>query len=434
LKKKSETGGIYDFYFHVLEELGIRKRILERAGGEFGEVLDEFLSFTREYEKDKNSDFVMFLDYVMNNENKIKKDFNSRELNQVRIMTRHSSKGLQAPIVFICDANRAIEKRESKEILFWHGDDNFEFPLLNRKSGSGIVQNFMDIHKEKQEEEKFRLFYVSLTRAENELYICGVRGRDGEKPAENYKSFYDIALDTIKSLGAAEVSSDFSGDLKKYVLGAEERSDTLVKKEDFSEKRDYTDRLKELKNIDVGDCKMEIFNPSQFFKHNDRDRMFSGANINITKGLAAHKLLEILPTVEKEKWEQIADIYLNNMFNELTTDDRIRIKEQTTKILSSEEYSVFFGANSKAEVAVVGEVDSMNISGQIDRLVELEDRIIILDYKNTRKNYSGWEELPKAYVKQLELYKKILSNHYGKKKIECYILLTGFFRLMDVPV
>jgi ATP-dependent helicase/nuclease subunit A len=434
LKKESNVLGIYDFFFRALEELGIRKSILERAGEEFGEVLNEFLSFVREYEKNKNSDFVMFLNYVLNSENKIKKDFNSRELNQVRIMTRHSSKGLQAPIVFICDANRPIEKRESEEILFWHSDGDFEFPLLNRKSGSDAAQNFMKIHREKQGEERFRLFYVSMTRAENELYICGVKGNDGEKKSEEYKNFYEIAIDALKSLGAEEAPFDFNGDQIKYVFGSDEKYDKLSKTEDSSEKIDYARRLDELKNIDAGNCKMEIFNPSQFFKHNDRDRMFSGTNINITMGLAAHKLLEILPAVEKEKRGQIGDIYLNNMFGELTPDERAKIKEQTAKILNSEEYSIFFGPNSRAEAAVVGEADGMSISGQIDRLVELEDRVIVLDYKNTRKNYGGWEELPKTYIKQLELYKKILRGHYGEKKIECYILLTGFFKLLSVPI
>jgi ATP-dependent exoDNAse (exonuclease V) beta subunit len=226
---------------------------------------------------------------------------------------------------------------------------------------------------------------------------------------------------------------EYDTKLSKYRLGnveQGEKSENIAEK--IEEKTNYSERVKELKNMSVFVPKREIYNPSQFFKHNDRDRMFETANINITKGLAVHKLLEILPSAPKENRNGIADIYLKNVFTTLDTESKNEVKEQIIKILDNEEYSQFFGSNSRAETAVVGEVDGMNISGQIDRLADLGDRIVILEYKNTRKNYGSRDELPASYLKQLELYGKLVQKYYGDKAVEGYILLTGFLRLVRV--
>jgi ATP-dependent helicase/nuclease subunit A len=411
---------------------------VERAGGEYLDIINEFYSFVGEYEKVENSDFVTFLNYALNNKNEIKKDFNSTKLNQVRIITWHGSKGLQAPIVFICDANKNIVATNIEKNLFWREDDDVSFPFLKRRSKSDILKNFMNDGKAILEEEKFRLFYVAMTRAENELYICGIkRGREKkekkEEEDEKYKSFYDLALDTMKDMEGRSYNLEFANKSIKYYIGAEEAGDDLdVEKKTAEETKDYSEFVSNLENISVSSAKREIYNPSQFFKHNDRDRIFEGVNADVMRGLAVHKLLEVLPSVERENREEIGNMYLNNMFGSLEEEDKNIIRERVEKILNSGEYSQFFGCNSRAEVSVVGEVEGMNISGQIDRLVELDDKIVVLDYKNTRRDYVNRDELPREYVKQLELYKKLVEQHYGSKAVECYILTTGFLRLIRV--
>jgi ATP-dependent helicase/nuclease subunit A len=433
--KKSNELCIYDFCFFLLEDLGIKRKIMERTGDKHIEIIGEFYSFIKKYESEENSDLLAFLGYVFNNENQIKKDFNSTKLNQVRIITEHSAKGLQAPIVFICDSSDNInEKKDSEDNIFWHEGEEFNFPFFKKYNKSSILNGMIERNKFLLEEEKFRLFYVAITRAENELYICGIDRKKqtniakDEDDAKKKHNFYDIALEALKKMGCKTGAFDFDADLKKYYIGAEEKSDVLEDITETESAGDHVEFLNSIKNIDIVEKKMEVFNPSQFFKHNDRDKALEGVNINIIKGLAAHKLLETLPAVTEENREEVSDIYLNNMFDSLDKGDKAIIKQQVNRVL--EEYHVFFGANSRAEVAVVGEVDGLNIYGQIDRLVELDDRIVLLDYKNTRKDYLTKEDLPKNYIKQLELYKKLVEQHYKGKTVECYILLTSFLRLI----
>jgi ATP-dependent helicase/nuclease subunit A len=432
--KKADELCIYDFCFYVLENLGIKKLITGRSGERHAKIIDDFYSFVKKYENEESSDLMMFLDYVLNNKNLVKKDFNSTKLDQIRIMTEHGAKGLQSPIVFICDSGDNINEKNNEDgNIFWYEGEEFNFPFFKKHNKSNILKDMTEKNKILQEEEKYRLFYVAITRAENELYICGIdRKRQNAKDEDKKNNFYDIALETLANMKCESKVFDFDNSLKKYCIGNEEGSDDLKIGEKNTEKEDYAEFIDRIKNVNISNEKMEIFNPSQFFKHNDRDKIFDGVNVNIIRGLAAHKLLEVLPTTPKENREDVSNIYLNNLFKSLTEQDKITIKQRVEKILNDEKYSVFFDANSKAEVSVVGEVDGVNMSGQIDRLIELDDKVIILDYKNTRKDYDGRDNVPENYIKQLELYKKIVEKHYKDKTVECYILLTSFLKLIKV--
>ena len=154
-------------------------------------------------------------------------------------------------------------------------------------------------------------------------------------------------------------------------------------------------------------------------------------NIAIVKGNAVHKLLEILPSANVEDRNEIADIYLNNSFFILSNEDKKIIKEKVFNILNNPEYATFFDKNSKSEVDIIGNLDGKNTPKRIDRLVIKEDKIIIIDYKNTMYDYDE-KTLPIEYKQQLSGYKTLIEQIYKNKKVECYILLTSFIKLIKV--
>ena len=92
---------------------------------------------------------------------------------------------------------------------------------------------------------------------------------------------------------------------------------------------------------------------------------------------------------------------------------------------------LLFDKNSKAEVPVFGKIGDDIISGQIDRLSIVDDVVYLVDYKNTNvlPKY-----VPQKYVKQLELYKKVLEKIYLDKIIKTYILWTSFGKIEEVEV
>ena len=144
---------------------------------------------------------------------------------------------------------------------------------------------------------------------------------------------------------------------------------------------------------------------------------------NIKKGKLVHKLLEILPQAKEEDRVKIADFYLKK------SQFKDEIKKIVFDILNNKEFQYLFEKNSKAEVAVFGKVGNDIISGQIDRLTITDDKIFIIDYKNTNNLPI---KVPEKYKKQLELYKILLEKIYYGKVIECYILWTAFGKIEKV--
>lgn len=94
-----------------------------------------------------------------------------------KLLTVHGSKGLEFPVVFLCDLEESVfpsyKIRKSQRIRTWA--DLFKKIFLKRKK-DGIECDF--------DEEK-RLFYVGVTRAERFLYLLNVR----EKSMYGRKTF-----------------------------------------------------------------------------------------------------------------------------------------------------------------------------------------------------------------------------------------------------
>lgn len=438
--EKSQNLSVYNLCFYLLENCKIRTKILSRYGYEANIILDNFLDFVIKYEEDNFSNLVSFVSFVNDNENKIKKDLNNNT-NQVRIMTVHASKGMQSPIVFLANANAKID--ENKDTLFWC--DNL--PIYKTGAKMDVIKDIKDKNGFILHGEYFRLFYVATTRTENELYICGLGNTKGDSGNEEIKkdkeekqqTWYDLSKLALDKLGAKAKIFELDPDCgsNKLVYGEENFVDIITSNSNDSndnKKSESIDNIIEnikVYNTDNTQIKKTI-SPSQFYNHIDRDDRYDKINLAITRGNAIHKLLEILPNSKKTDAEKIADIYLNNYFYNLDKDSKCQIKKTVLDVLNNDKFKQFFTENSKSEVAIVGSVDDYDVSGQIDRLVEYDDRILILDYKNTSKNYKNVEELPQEYIKQLELYKKLIEKIYKDRTVECYVLITSYSNLIKV--
>ena len=94
----------YEFFSELLEKDGqrMRKRILERLGPEAAESIDEFLDSALAYDRESAPSLQGFADWLRLSDVEIKRDM-EQDRDEVRIMTVHGAKGLQAPIVFLPD-------------------------------------------------------------------------------------------------------------------------------------------------------------------------------------------------------------------------------------------------------------------------------------------------------------------------------------------
>ncbi len=94
----------YEFFSELLgaESQRLRKAMLTRLGPEAAEAIDEFLDLALAYDRDAAPSLQGFVNQLRAGDVEIKRDM-EQERDEVRIMTVHGAKGLQAPIVFLPD-------------------------------------------------------------------------------------------------------------------------------------------------------------------------------------------------------------------------------------------------------------------------------------------------------------------------------------------
>jgi ATP-dependent helicase/nuclease subunit A len=101
----------------------------------------------------------------------------------VRILTIHSAKGLEAPIVVLVDANHNEPARDDCGILCdWPQDASAptHFSCFGRKTERGAARDALFAAEEAfKEQEDWNLLYVAATRAKEMLIVSGVAGARG---------------------------------------------------------------------------------------------------------------------------------------------------------------------------------------------------------------------------------------------------------------
>src|SRR5205807_10377107 len=103
----------------------------------------------------------------------------------------------------------------------------------------------------------------------------------------------------------------------------------------------------------------------------------------------------------------------------LTAEEQDEIRRETLAILDHPDFAALFGPGSQAEVPLVGLVGGHALSGQIDRLVVAEDRVLIVDYKTLRPPPTVEQEVAPIYLRQLAIYRAALARIYPGRAIRC---------------
>ena len=162
-----------------------------------GRSLDEFVTYVRQRRDDLSArEGQAVLD----------------ESDVVRVMTIHSAKGLQFPIVFVPEAH--LTPREDYTPVRWRTDDGISVTLAREIEGGGsrrrpgFYEYLLKRDLEEDTAEHKRLFYVAATRAADALYISG----DDSAGEENWISYAKSALGSNPPDGV-EVRSATPADL-----------------------------------------------------------------------------------------------------------------------------------------------------------------------------------------------------------------------------
>ena len=171
----------YEFFLELLGESGqaMRKRMLTRLGPEAAESLDEFLDLALGFDREAPPSLQGFVNAMRSTDVEIKRDMEQKR-DEVRIMTVHGAKGLQAPIVFLPDTcMRPRPQGASIHLLARHGVPPEEVGHIVWPAGGNAlthIEEAKDLARKAELEEYHRLLYVAMTRARDRLYVCGWQG------------------------------------------------------------------------------------------------------------------------------------------------------------------------------------------------------------------------------------------------------------------
>lgn len=165
--EKRDTWQPSELVLDVLENTSMRHAIQERLGGHALETLETFLYTLQAYEATHVATFQGFLTWFKDQDIIVKRDVAQNPRSEVRLMTVHSAKGLQAPIVILPDTLWVSKKPP----LYF--EDNGYLILRGDKECHSYLKTQDIQQKEMIQQEYERLLYVALTRAENHLIIGG---------------------------------------------------------------------------------------------------------------------------------------------------------------------------------------------------------------------------------------------------------------------
>src|SRR5262249_8730002 len=187
----------YELYAEILGARGGRNMLLERLGVEAEDPVEEFLALALAYEREHVPSLQGFLRWLAASDTEVKRDFGARRRDEVRILTVHGAKGLEAPVVFLPDT---MQLPNLPDTLLWTEREELPLWCPRRDLSVPLYATERRALRARQLQEYRRLLYVALSRAQDRLYICGWQTR--EAPKED--SWYALCR-----AGLAEIATPF---------------------------------------------------------------------------------------------------------------------------------------------------------------------------------------------------------------------------------
>jgi ATP-dependent helicase/nuclease subunit A len=404
----------FEFYAHALVRLGKRQALLARLGTEAADAIEEFLSLSLSYEKDRTPSLEGFLDWIGRGGNEVKRDM-ERGRDEVRVMTVHGAKGLEADIVILPDTTGLPEMPWVKGHLL-HTDDGVLFPASGADEPEAVAAA-----KEKMKDEMLaehrRLLYVALTRARERLYVCGFQNKIGPRDG----TWYRLAQQAAEALGVplAHVEGHGFGHL------SEEKPEVQT----VAAAKIVAPPAWAMRPAPRVNLRPRLIRPSDALDGSEppslsplrSDRRFHRGNI-------VHALLARLPDLPQEKRRDGALSYARAQgFGEALVDEIFAVLEHP-------DFAAAFAPGSRAEAGFLAALpelgDGSQASGRIDRLAVTDSEVLILDFKTNRPPPADENQVPPIYLAQMALYRAAAARLFPGRRIVCGLLFTDGPRLI----
>jgi ATP-dependent helicase/nuclease subunit A len=419
----------YQFIEELLSgPLDGRAKLLRRLGAEARDPIEELLNAALTFEQTTTPSLQRFLDWFDRGDVDVVRD-PSAPLDAVRVMTVHGAKGLQAPLVILADAT--VDPAQSpRSILRWTPNDiAHPLPIVRPRTEErgGPLDGLLEATEQREREEHWRLFYVAATRAEERLVIAGALGsRSGGIPPE--ASWYAAAARGLDALGVPNEGGErrFAGE--GPIAPARPRGPKVaapveaiplpawVKTDPPVEQRPP----RPLSPSSLGDDAVSDPPPS------------AAMRAAAERGSLLHGLFERLPALAAERRVEAAHRWLAQQ-GVVDADQGADLAAAALTVIDDPRLAPVFGADALAEAPVAAVVDGVVVSGTVDRLLVLPDRVLVADFKTARRPPATLDEVPVYHLRQMAAYAAALAAIFPGRAIAATLVYTAGPTLFELP-
>lgn len=426
LKAMSANGTIASMVDFVWNDWGYRYLLVTRKSSQsFMEHFESFWTLARtfDYSGRSLSDFMSYCRPLLGENSRIR-DFEILRENTfgVQMMTVHKSKGLEFPIVILCDAASGKGGRHDSNLFIC--DDGLPIPNhMENSSTRNFFQKYSkDLENQMENAESKRILYVALTRAETHLVVTG-----SMKARKVGGSFLEMALGNLEDIEEGPVAGSahaFKYNIPDFDIASTflrlsdidaalvAKASALYERQENASYVNFPNRIGVTKLLGEGQDAGSLTVLPVF----GSDEIVQSHQIVTGFGTFCHSLMEAsvsrgaVPSEEDSMEILIRTAGLDGLssaeMKQLCLDGRAF----ASMFLSSDFYRNVVCSASDVQLEkrfFMGcEVEGRNVAveGVIDLLLKTKDAIIVVDYKTDRFLN------PERHRQQLELYREAVRR------------------------
>jgi ATP-dependent helicase/nuclease subunit A len=432
----------FGFYAELLGAGRGRQAFLARLGPEANDALDEFLNLALAYEIRETPSLQGFVAWLRTASAEVKRDLEIAR-DEVRVMTVHGAKGLEAPVVVLADTTTLpagpplLQPRlhrlaspsatpDAPECIAW---------MPNKRDETGPLPDARLAIIAATENEYRRLLYVAMTRAADRLVVCGATGENGA-PAG---CWYELVQQGLEATGRLVEEQADAGD--GMVLRFRRPADavaaepgtadaTLPPESKLPPWLACSVAAEPPRSMALRPSALEGEPRAGIPARSSADRKHA-----LARGNAVHRLMQSLTDTPPDRRAEAARRFLARRA-ELSEAERDEIAREVLAVLADPRFAPLFAPGSKAEVSIAGRIGELPISGQVDRLVVTDEAVLIADYKSNRpppRSLAQAQDRHGDYVVQLAVYRAVLKQLYPDRPVRAALVWTATPELMELP-
>ena len=413
LLRRTDFERPYEILERILMHHGARRRLTERLGSECEDAIDELLAEALAFERSSTPSLTGFLAWMNAQEIEVKRNMEAGR-GEVRVMTVHGAKGLEAPVVILPDVNspkfsHPAEVIEIGGLPFWN---------VSKSAKPELLQAVETERQEAERREHARLLYVALTRAESWLILCGAGQANKDRWHE-------------RVAGAAE------GMGPTPILIADRQIDR-IESHGWPRAADVLDLAADPPALPAWTGQApppappsgRPLNPSTLpgthALPGEVEEEY-GEEEAKARGNIIHNLLDILPGLPAEERATAAQAIVG-------PEPQLKgAADEAMALLSDPDLSHVFAPGALIEPPFAAKLNRATWEGRMDRVILTDQHATVIDFKTNRIVPKNPGDVPTAILAQMGAYTAALEAIFPGRTVIAAILWTKTRTLMTLP-